>query len=765
MNLRSHKRRATEVNADKEAEASKAFFTQQEKHAGLLVTNELEKALVDCKALVERIAKDCRSKNRRFRDVEFDLENDKERCLFGLSKEKDERYAPSGVERLSKIFNNKFSFFIDGADSGDIVQGGLGDCWFLSALSTMSTAKGLIEKFCVARDEQVGVYGWIFFRDAGWVTVIIDDLLFTSIPKFEELTDMEQLLYHRDKKLYNASVRTGGKSLYFARSGTEGETWVPLIEKAYAKLHGDYASISGGYSCEAIEDLTGGVSTFIPAKDILDPDVFWRDELLRATQDRLFGCGFDTLDSSRSGNAERTVNGLIGGHAYSVLRAVEFRGRRFVVLRNPWGDSEWTGPWSDGSREWTEEWLPALKELQHTFGDDGQFVMEYSDFLDNWELLEKTLLFDDSWVMSSQWLQVNARAPTAAWSYGDISFTISLPARTKTVLVLSQLDDRYFRDISGDSSWMFDFVLFKKGKKDVVAESGLARFYMRSVNVELELEAGEYVVHVRLDRCVNDYEVHPPSQYEARKFARVQTERAKSQSIASNYKPSAALKNLPIPLDVLAGQDLTEFQTKEVEAEKQLKVQEAAHKKASAKSDLEGRAPEKEKVQEISTTTETTTTMTTVAVVQKKMVTNEGRPTMTSKESVPDSGDEENSETEEGDEDEPIWHDADEVDLDNMPTYIADEDLGLRSNAGSPVDEHDAMAKGSGSDDSDPYRPPDHYVPSEYHNDMVVLGLRVYTQKEAPAVVGGQLRHEMKSSDAPLILQPPFLSAPPPFIY
>jgi hypothetical protein len=70
------------------------------------------------------------------------------------------------------------------------------------------------------------------------------------------------------------------------------------------------------------------------------------------------------------------VDGLIGGHAYSILRAVEFNGKRFIVLRNPWGKSEWTGRWSDGSKEWTKEWLLALDELKHEFGDDGQFVME-----------------------------------------------------------------------------------------------------------------------------------------------------------------------------------------------------------------------------------------------------------------------------------------------------------------------------------------------------------------------------------------------------
>jgi hypothetical protein len=51
-------------------------------------------------------------------------------------------------------------------------------------------------------------------------------------------------------------------------------------------------------------------------------------------------------------------------------------GKRFVKLRNPWGDTEWTGRWSDGSKEWTPEWLEALPALHHRFGNDGEFLMQ-----------------------------------------------------------------------------------------------------------------------------------------------------------------------------------------------------------------------------------------------------------------------------------------------------------------------------------------------------------------------------------------------------
>ena len=55
-------------------------------------------------------------------------------------------------------------FYIDGITANDVRQGGDGDCWFMSSICTLSNKEDLLEKVCVARDEKVGVYGFVFHR-------------------------------------------------------------------------------------------------------------------------------------------------------------------------------------------------------------------------------------------------------------------------------------------------------------------------------------------------------------------------------------------------------------------------------------------------------------------------------------------------------------------------------------------------------------------------------------------------------------------------
>lgn len=80
----------------------------------------------------------------------------------------------------------------------------------------------------------------------------------------------EELERNNPEDAYRRLYQSNSVSLYFAQCEHPQETWLPLLEKAYAKAHGDYASIEGGFGGEGIEDLTGGVSTEVTTSDILD---------------------------------------------------------------------------------------------------------------------------------------------------------------------------------------------------------------------------------------------------------------------------------------------------------------------------------------------------------------------------------------------------------------------------------------------------------------------------------------------------------------
>jgi hypothetical protein len=74
--------------------------------------------------------------------------------------------------------------------------------------------------------------------------------------------------------------------------------------------------------------------------------------------------------------------------------------------------------------------------------------------------------------------------------------TFSLPVASPAIIVLSKYDSRYFKDIQGPCIWHIDFILAREGETEPLAESSYSFFYTRSVNVELKLEAGNYIVLV-----------------------------------------------------------------------------------------------------------------------------------------------------------------------------------------------------------------------------------------------------------------------------
>ncbi|KAH6871956.1 hypothetical protein BKA70DRAFT_1450550 [Coprinopsis sp. MPI-PUGE-AT-0042] len=394
------------------------------KPVGLLVTEDLESAIASCRKEVDSIVKACRARNVRFRQVDrdFDLQFDPFRCLNGYTPS-DLLDAPQkDVQRVTEIYDDPHFFPKGGAvTSNAIAQGSLGDCYFLAALATVSSFPSLIEKICVAAS-----YGFIFYGDHGWTSVIVDDLF---------------------KDHYNAVARKGGKTLLFAGAGSQDEMWVPLIEKAYAKHYGitPIWTVDGAVR-PSRTSLEGVSSVFFP-KDILDTDRFWTEELLHANKDRVFACGFNTLKPTEDYPwAAPDVEGLLIARE-SVSWYSETRGGKANGL-----EGGQTGLKSGLGSGWTP-----LPELDHVFGNDGQFVMEYSDFLQRFDDIERTFLFDDTWVASSQWIGSSAlhRAPRSSLR--------DLVLATKAIFSLSRLNRRSFNSIEEPNiSMEFALVCFDR---------------------------------------------------------------------------------------------------------------------------------------------------------------------------------------------------------------------------------------------------------------------------------------------------------------
>ncbi|MCJ1309740.1 hypothetical protein MMC25_003401 [Agyrium rufum] len=487
-----------------------------------------EEARRDCEYAVKKIAKECRRVNMRYRDphfdIDFDLKKGQNDCLEGMAPVFDEQqsYVPKSVKRVPEMYENP-SFYVEGTTASDVRQGMDGDCWFLSALCALSNKDGLVQQVCVARDEAVGVYGFVFHRDGEWIQCVIDDKLYLSVSDYDESVNekfnWEKVFNRQDaEEEYQKAYQTGSRALYFAQCSNENETWLPLLEKAFAKAHGDYRAIDGGFTGEAIEDLTGGVTTELYSTDILDKDDFWKNELLQVNKQFLFGCATGTFDDWQDGAQFTNRKGIVSMHAYSIIEAVEIKGERLCKLRNPWGRTEWEGAWSDGSEQWTPEWMNLLN---HRFGNDGVFWISYKDLLRKYQSFDRTRLFGPEWSVTQKWTSLDV--PWTA-DYNTTKFSVTFSKAGPAVLVLSQLDDRYYKGLQGQYDFSLHFRLQKDDEDEYVVRSHGNYLMKRSVSVDLpDLEAGTYSVLMKI--TAKRWGDMPKPEETVRKFCRSKQEK------------------------------------------------------------------------------------------------------------------------------------------------------------------------------------------------------------------------------------------------
>jgi hypothetical protein len=319
----------------------------------------------------------------------------------------EEPIAPKPKKKPKPVIEGLEKGKHSGASSVDVVQGNLGDCWFISAMILAAMRDDLMDKLLCgdtfSKYQDKGLYVFRMSRNCQSHFVVVDNL----VPCLE---------------------RANGSCLpAFARNRNTNEFWVCLIEKAYAKLNVRYANLTSGFIDEGLQDLTGLAPEMIRFTQNDDHEMLWNIIKVLSDTDSLIGVSLNFLGKQerspaeiRALQTEARQKGIQYGHAYGLLDLREVPDdegtvHKLVRIKNPWGKEnklEWSGDWCDTDERWTE----SMKERYNDIGlkrmtkhdkdemihnwdseDDNIFIMALQDFKSYFNTIMAVRDYPDEW--------------------------------------------------------------------------------------------------------------------------------------------------------------------------------------------------------------------------------------------------------------------------------------------------------------------------------------------------------------------------------
>ena len=226
----------------------------------------------------------------------------------------------AGKPKFNKV-NFTGPLFIDGAKAEDVQQGQLGDCYFPAAMAAIAKHNPDAINNLI-KDNGDGTYT-VTFKEKDWATG-----RFKDVP------------VKVDGDLY---ARSYGGALYGHSANSSDpkkmELWFPLVEKAYAQWKGSYNDIGNGGHVSDVFEACMGVETSMLGVSSTGADRVWAQVTKNVDAKKPIGAG----TYGEAEEARYTNSGVYADHAYTVMGYEKSGTDRFVILRNPWGESEPAG--------------------------------------------------------------------------------------------------------------------------------------------------------------------------------------------------------------------------------------------------------------------------------------------------------------------------------------------------------------------------------------------------------------------------------------
>jgi hypothetical protein len=297
----------------------------------------------------------------------------------------------------------------DGFSPEDVQQGELGDCYFISCLSHLVADHDVLDSvFVTAETNPEGVYCVRLWVNGAWKHFFLDGTFPCSRKVHRESSD--------DPTHWSGAPDPKNGKFFIpvaVHSSSMNEFWPCLLEKAWARLHGSYSDIEGGRVGDNDTNSAFPLARFIPhclpgfqeKVDLkIDTEKLWEKLLKWEGNHWLMTAGARSMTAAEATEAHKLGkangadrDGIVRHHAFTVLRCFTFaRGGttqplRLIKLRNPHGQGEWTGPYSDTDvKSWSPQLRAATQYSPENSGDDGIFWMPLENVLQKFDVFSVT---------------------------------------------------------------------------------------------------------------------------------------------------------------------------------------------------------------------------------------------------------------------------------------------------------------------------------------------------------------------------------------